>query len=162
MLVLKLYESEKNQNPHVILKPKVDINKSQANTIIYDQFEAGIFSYIQNGKKCNTPIIKVILPEKSSFFVFWNKDKDDYDYLNVLDFNCEKIEKTISTIDTKNLGNSISGKIFTFNKKDGGLNIDKIETFTTSKHDKEAINKNSFTVDKNLIKIINLETNGLA
>ncbi|KAF2517738.1 hypothetical protein [Flavobacterium foetidum] len=54
-------------------------------SVIYDQFEEGIFSYIENDKVFNNEVVKVVLPEKSTFYVYWNSNKSVYEFINSLD-----------------------------------------------------------------------------
>lgn len=81
---------EKEVRPSIIYKTG-DYAKEDIKTVIYDQFEEGIFSYIQKGNLCQKDIVKIVIPEKSEFYVIWNNGKQAYEYFNVLDdFNCDQ------------------------------------------------------------------------
>lgn len=75
---------EKEVKP-IILYKTGDYADEDIKTVIYDQFENGIFSYIQNGSVCNKDVIDIIIPEKSTFHVIWNDKTQQYEYFNVLD-----------------------------------------------------------------------------
>lgn len=85
--------------PNIIYKTG-DYKDEPVKTVIYDQYNEGIISYIKIGKVCEKDVIDIILPEKSSFFVYWNLKNSKYEFLNYLDDNlCKKInneEKTTS------------------------------------------------------------------
>ena len=54
-------------------------------SVVYDQFEEGIWSYIQTGQKNKKDIIEIVIPEKSTFYVCWDEIKKQYRYRNSLD-----------------------------------------------------------------------------
>lgn len=83
--------------PNIIYKTG-DYKDESVKTVIYDQYNEGIISYIKKGKVCEKEVIDIVLPEKSSFFVYWNSKKAKYEFLNYLDDNlCEKIGNEIKT-----------------------------------------------------------------
>lgn len=104
---------EKQIKPIIVYKTG-DYENEDIKTVIYDQFENGIFSYIQNGSVCNKDVIDIIIPEKSTFHVIWNDQTQQYEYFNVLDtidcvdenYNSNKkndIYKTIQGVFEKDL-----------------------------------------------------------
>lgn len=81
---------EKEVKPIIVYKTG-DYQNEDIKTVVYDQFEDGIFSYIQKGNLCDKDVIDIIIPEKSSFFVMWNEQKKIYEYFNILDeVDCDK------------------------------------------------------------------------
>lgn len=87
---------ENGINPIIIYKTG-DYSDELEKTVIYDQFEEGIFSYIEKDKICDKEVVKIILSEKSTFYVYWNSNKLIYELINSLDGNfCEKIQGIIN------------------------------------------------------------------
>lgn len=81
--------------PNIIYKTG-DYKDEPVKTVIYDQYNEGLISYIKKGKVCEKEVVDIVLPEKSSFFVFWNQKKEKYEFLNYLDDNlCEKINNEL-------------------------------------------------------------------
>jgi len=70
--------------PNIVYKTG-DYKDEPIKTVIYDQFEGNLFSYIKQGKVWDKDVIDIIIPEKSSFFVYWNTQTSQYEYLNYLD-----------------------------------------------------------------------------
>ncbi|NJM80346.1 MAG: hypothetical protein HC854_13365 [Flavobacterium sp.] len=88
--------------PNIIYKTG-DYKDEIVKTVIYDQYDEGIISYIKKGKVCEKEVIDIILPEKSSFFVYWNLKKSKYEFLNYLDDSlCEKINNEVKTMSILN------------------------------------------------------------
>lgn len=95
-------------SPHIIYKTG-DYKDESVKTVIYDQYKEGIFSYIKKGTVCDKTVIDIIIPEKSSFFVYWNSKKSSYEYLNYLDENlCQNISDNNSKYSINNLFNNFS------------------------------------------------------
>ncbi len=94
--------------PNIVYKTGDYENESEK-SVIYDQFTDGIFSYIKSGKVCDKEVINIVIPEKSTFFVYWNQNKSKYEFLNHLDDDlCEKIsnkEKNAEFTEIKDLFN---------------------------------------------------------
>jgi hypothetical protein len=70
--------------PYIIYKTD-DYKEETVKSVVYDQFEDGIWSYILTGQKNKKDIIEIIIPEKSSFYVYWDEIKQQYRYKNSLD-----------------------------------------------------------------------------
>jgi hypothetical protein len=70
--------------PYIIYKTD-DYKEEAVKSVVYDQFEDGIWSYILTGQKNKKDIIEIIIPEKSSFYVYWDEIKQQYRYKNSLD-----------------------------------------------------------------------------
>ncbi len=91
LLVFNDYQNKETQNPVVIYKTG-DYENETIKTVIYDQFEEGILSYLETERICDKEVIKIKIPEKSTFYVYWNEQSNQYYYLNHLDHNlCDKI-----------------------------------------------------------------------
>jgi hypothetical protein len=72
--------------PYIIYKTD-DYKEETVKSVVYDQFEDGIWSYILTGQKNKKDIIEIIIPEKSSFYVYWDEIKQQYRYKNSLDYS---------------------------------------------------------------------------
>ena len=130
---------EKGVDPYIIFKTG-DYKNEDIKTVIYDQFNEGIFSYLKIGEVCEKVVLDIVIPEKSSFFIFWNSNNSKYEFLNYLDENlCEKISNNI--IVKKNEINNL------FRKLKFQYSINKIET-------KENISEQVITIE-----VIDKETN---
>ena len=70
--------------PYIIYKTD-DYKEETVKSVVYDKFEDGIWSYILTGQKNKKDIIEIIIPEKSSFYVYWDEIKQQYRYKNSLD-----------------------------------------------------------------------------
>lgn len=102
-------------------------------TVIYDQFEDGIFSILKKDKLCDKNIISIIIPEKSSFFVIWDNEQKKYLYFNYLDdINCDDAN-------SKNIN-----KIFRDNDKTPN---DVIEQLVFTKDEKGKLQVNTQILD---------------
>ena len=88
LLVFNDY-NKKTINPTVIYKSE-DYSKDVIQTVIYDQFQEGIYSFIKKEKVCENDTITILIPEKSTFYLNWNSDFKKYTYINSADFNCNK------------------------------------------------------------------------
>ncbi|WP_310555885.1 XAC2610-related protein [Flavobacterium sp.] len=110
--------------PNIVYKSG-DYAKEDIKTVIYDQFDEGIFSYLRKGKVCDRKVIDIVIPEKSSFFVFWNSNKLSYEFLNYLD---EDLCQKLSINQNSSKGNLTLSENFSFK-------------FLTSKSENESIKK---------------------
>lgn len=89
---LLIFNDYKDGIEPIIVYKTGDYANEDIKTVIYDQFEEGIFSYLKKGNVCDKEVIDIIIPEKSSFFVFWNPIKLSYEVLNYLDEDlCQKL-----------------------------------------------------------------------
>ncbi|GAA0872264.1 hypothetical protein GCM10009117_14110 [Gangjinia marincola] len=88
LLIFNDFKTSKASTQPYVIKKDANAQDGQINTIIYDQFDTGIITYLQNTDQCNKNMLEVILPEKSSFFVFWDTQDQRYNYRNALDFDC--------------------------------------------------------------------------
>jgi hypothetical protein len=146
--------------PNVVYKTG-DYAEEDIKTVIYDQFEEGIFSYLKKGNVCDKEVIDIVIPEKSSFYVFWNPRNKKYELLNYLDEDlCIKMNNEISSFLTDWAGN-YSSKFLRIKEENGDprayatLNIDI---------KKEVINFRLDSYEENLEKellILNNTTNEL-
>lgn len=85
---------EEKIKPIIVYKTG-DYKNEDIKTVIYDQFDDGISSFIKKGNLCNQEVIEIVIPEKSSFYIKWNEAKQEYEYFNVLDeIDCEEKEIT--------------------------------------------------------------------
>lgn len=83
LVIFHSYEKE-IKAPYIVYK--TDAYKEETvKSVIYDQFENGIWSYIQTGQKNKKDIVEIVIPEKSSFYVYWDDIKKQYRYRNNLD-----------------------------------------------------------------------------
>ncbi len=87
LLIFNDYQSSEQLNPRIIVKTG-DYKNDDIQTVIYDQFDQGIFSYLKPHRDCNQNMIEINIPEKSSFLLYWNKGAQNYEYINSLDFKC--------------------------------------------------------------------------
>lgn len=68
-------------------------------TVIYDQFDEGIFSFIQKDRLCGKDVINIVIPEKSIFRIIWDDVEKTYFYYNSSDdFSCDNTSQSISQI----------------------------------------------------------------
>ena len=89
---LVIFNDYKEQLNPVIIYKTGDYKDEPIKTVIFDQFENELFSYIKKGEVCDKEVIDIVIPEKSSFFVYWNDQKSQYEYLNYLDDNiCDRV-----------------------------------------------------------------------
>lgn len=88
LLVFNNYEKSKNLQPLMILKGENYNDEIQ--TVIYDQYNDGIWSYLSKENICGKETIVVNIPESSSFCIIWDKNKNTYEYVNSLDLDCNK------------------------------------------------------------------------
>lgn len=65
---------EREIEPQIIFKTG-NYRDEDIKTVIYEQFEDGIFSYIQKGNLCEKDVVEIIIPEKSTFYLMWNDQK---------------------------------------------------------------------------------------
>ena len=71
-------------------------------TVIYEQNaeERDMNTFIKKDEVCNKDVITIKIPEKSSFFVYWNNQTSQYEFLNYMDedicgsVNSQNIEST--------------------------------------------------------------------
>ena len=98
---LIIFNDYKNGIKPTIIYKTGDYSDESEKTVIYDQFDEGIFSYIEKDKVCDKEVVKIILPEKSSFYVYWNSNKLMYEFINSLDKDfCMKIKGIFDSKDT--------------------------------------------------------------
>jgi len=91
---LVIFNDYKEQLDPIVIYKTGDYKEEPIKTVVYDQFENKLFSYIKKGEVCNKEVIDIVIPEKSSFFVYWNAQKSQYEYLNYLDDNiCDRVSK---------------------------------------------------------------------
>ncbi|GIZ15873.1 hypothetical protein [Capnocytophaga catalasegens] len=83
LVIFHSYEKE-IKTPYIVYKTD-DYKEETVKSVIYDQFENGIWSYIQTGQKNEKDIVEIVIPEKSSFYVYWDDIKKQYRYRNSLD-----------------------------------------------------------------------------
>lgn len=83
LAIFHSYEKE-IRAPYIVYKTD-DYKEETVKTVVYDQFEEGIWSYIQTGQKNKKDIIEIVIPEKSTFYVCWDEVKKQYRYRNSLD-----------------------------------------------------------------------------
>lgn len=88
LLVFNNYEKSRNPEPLIILKGE-DYD-DEVKTVIYDQYKDGIWSYLSKENVCGKETIVVRIPESSSFYIIWNRNKNTYQYINSLDLDCNK------------------------------------------------------------------------
>lgn len=71
-------------------------------TVIYEQNEGTgeMLTYIEKGYELNRDVIRIIYPEKSSFYMFWNNQTLEYEFFNYLD---EHIGENINSIKSLSL-----------------------------------------------------------
>lgn len=94
-LSLLIFHNYKNKFIHPYIPTRDEKYKSQSliTSVIYSRKEYGILSYLEKGNICGINTIDIIYFEKSSFFVYWDKNNKTYQFLNHLDTNlCEKIK----------------------------------------------------------------------
>lgn len=90
---LIIFNDYKNEVKPTIIYKTGDYSDEPEKTVIYDQFEEGIFSYIETAKVCGEEVVRIVLPEKSTFYVYWNSNKSIYEFINSLDEDfCKKIQ----------------------------------------------------------------------
>jgi hypothetical protein len=95
---LIIFNDYKNGIKPTIIYKTGAYSEEDIKTVIYDQFEEGIFSYIEKDEVCDKEVVKIILPEKSTFYVYWNSNKLIYELINSLDEDfCKKIQGSISS-----------------------------------------------------------------
>lgn len=80
-------------------------------TVIYDQFDKGIFSYLKKGKYNGKDVVDIVLPEKSIFLVKWNHKDGRYEYLNYMDIDSAN---DVLIGDEKNVEDLLSDYEFTY------------------------------------------------
>ncbi len=87
---LLIFENYQNSSlkPPVIIYKTGDYKDEAIKTVIYDQFEKGIYSYIQSGEFCGEEAVEIVIPEKSSFFIYWDENNGAYQYANAMDEQC--------------------------------------------------------------------------
>jgi hypothetical protein len=141
--------------PNIIYKTG-DYAEEDIKTVIYDQFEEGIFSYIEKDKVCDREVVKIILPEKSTFYVYWNSNKSTFELVNSLDEDfCKKIKGTNDPSDInagKMIDNDSDNEVCVLNDISKQFNF-KVTAF----HD--TINKNNPNPWKSKIVISNKKDN---
>jgi len=99
---LIIFNDYKNGVKPIIIYKTGDYSDESEKTVIYDQFEEGIFSYIEKAKVCGEEVVRIVLPEKSTFYVYWNSNKSVYEFINSLDEDfCEKIKGSINSNEAK-------------------------------------------------------------
>jgi hypothetical protein len=95
---LIIFNDYKNGIKPTIIYKTGAYSEEDVKTVIYDQFEEGIFSYIEKDQVCDKEVVKIILPEKSTFYVYWNSNKSVYELINSLDEDfCKTIEGSNSS-----------------------------------------------------------------
>ncbi len=81
-------------SPHLVHKTDDYVDEYNS-TVIYHQQEEGIWAFIRSGIVCNKEVVEIPIPEKSTFYVYWNRETQKYHYINHLDENlCERIAPT--------------------------------------------------------------------
>ena len=156
--------------PNVVYKTG-DYAEEDIKTVIYDQFEEVIFSYLKKGNVCDEEVIDIVIPEKSSFFVFWNPNKLSYEFLNYLDEDlCQKLSNNqnsskenltlsknlsfkflVSNIDNKNKAQKI--KIVLTNEKTNEIQkIDFIPESLLGGFNESPSNYSYFSNEKQIIE----------
>jgi len=108
---LVIFNDYKNGVVPIVVYKTGDYAEEDIKTVIYDQFEEGIFSYLKKGNVCDKEVIDIVIPEKSSFFVFWNPNKLSYEFLNYLD---EDLCQKSSNNQNSSKGNLTLSKNFSF------------------------------------------------
>ncbi len=88
LLIFNDYENTASPKPFVIVKSD-KYKQDPIQTVIYNQFEDGIFSYINKAIQCNKEVVEITIPEKSTFYVLWNDSKQNYDYFHSTELNCK-------------------------------------------------------------------------
>lgn len=93
-----IFNDYKNEVKPTIIYKTGDYSDESEKTVIYDQFEEGIFSYIETAKVCGKEVVRIVLPEKSTFYVYWNSNTSVYEFINSLDEDfCKKIQGNINS-----------------------------------------------------------------
>jgi hypothetical protein len=95
---LIIFNDYKNGIEPTIIYKTGDYAEEDIKTVIYDQFDEGIFSYIEKDEVCDKEVVKILLPEKSTFYVYWNSNKSTYELINTLDEDfCKKIQGSFNS-----------------------------------------------------------------
>jgi len=83
---LLVFNDYKNSIKPIIVYKTGAYKNNPVSTVIYSESEYGILSYLEKGAICNMNVININYFEKSGFFVYWDKEKNNYQFLNYLDY----------------------------------------------------------------------------
>lgn len=92
------------KKPDIVFKSE-DYKYDDIQTVIYDQFEKGIYCYIEHDFQCKKDVVKINIPEKSVFYVMWNGNERRYQYIHSTDLDCASRTDEISTKNSEKISN---------------------------------------------------------
>jgi hypothetical protein len=84
---LVIFNDYKEKIEPTIIYKTGNYQNEDIKTVIYEQFEDGIYSYINTENLFDKDVIEIIIPEKSIFYVYWDNNEKKYSYVNSLDFD---------------------------------------------------------------------------
>lgn len=117
VLIFNDFQTNSIQEPFIIERSHVE--KTTIKTIVYDQFEQGIITYLDKESICDQDVLTVILPEKTSFIVYWDKKINSYAYINSLDLHCTLLNIQITTSISKRWFGKYEGTFIRLKEESG-------------------------------------------
>jgi len=83
---LLVFNDYKNSIKPIIIYKTGAYKNDPVSTVIYSESDYGILSYLEQDIICNMNVININYFEKSRFLLYWDKEKNNYQFLNYLDY----------------------------------------------------------------------------